>query len=512
MLSMVNRITKQDRFFIVSCFIWGMLAHGIILFHKLCFHDDQVALFWHGTTYPLGRWMLGVLGEGEAWLWGGANYSTPLINGFISLCLIASAGCMIIHLLEIREKELIICIAGVMVVMPSVTGLFGYMFTAPFYMIGMIWAVISATIMCRHQKVLWKIAAIVLLAASIGIYQAYLVLCMTIVVLDMIKKVLGQSYRWKDFFIVALRYGIDFLCALGLYLVLNKIFLYSRHMSMSSYSGLDTMGIASIRDYVRRIVLAYKEFWNPSTDRMYSMYPARLSMLYRIMLCILVILTVMTVIKLWRNSWRSALQIVLLVIVYPLVMHFIFVLTISQHALMMYAEFCIFLILFLLLSFVLERDKKADRVFYSIVVSLIMLMNFLWVRYDNICYLKATFEQQQAISYFTTLISRIKNTEGYNDDMPIIYIQEYHKKDSTFSHIWQFDIVRTNPYMDESRWINNYAWQWFMRTWCGFDPRVADASVLDSADMEQVRQLTIYPDSGSIQVIGDYLVVRFADE
>ena len=51
-----------------------------------------------------------------------------------------------------------------------------------------------------------------------------------------------------------------------------------------------------------------------------------------------------------------------------------------------------------------------------------------------------------------------------------------------------------------------------MRTWCGFDPRVADASVLDSADMEQVRQLTIYPDSGSIQVIGDYLVVRFADE
>lgn len=47
MLSMVNRITKQDRIFIASCFIWGMLAHGIILFHKLCFHDDQVALFWH---------------------------------------------------------------------------------------------------------------------------------------------------------------------------------------------------------------------------------------------------------------------------------------------------------------------------------------------------------------------------------------------------------------------------------------------------------------------------------
>ncbi len=39
--------------------------------------------------------------------------------------------------------------------------------------------------------------------------------------------------------------------------------------------------------------------------------------------------------------------------------------------------------------------------------------------------------QTQGISYFTTLITQIKSTEGFTQNTPVVYINEYGKYDYT---------------------------------------------------------------------------------
>ena len=80
-------------------FLWGILAHGIMLFNKISFHDDA-GLFYIGGTYSLGRWMLGVLENISEWFWGNTTYSLPLFNGAATWLFIAVSVAVLVELLK----------------------------------------------------------------------------------------------------------------------------------------------------------------------------------------------------------------------------------------------------------------------------------------------------------------------------------------------------------------------------------------------------------------------------
>lgn len=48
-----------------------------------------------------------------------------------------------------------------------------------------------------------------------------------------------------------------------------------------------------------------------------------------------------------------------------------------------------------------------------------------------------------------------------------------------------------------------------MKLWCGFEPQTLDAS--DYMQMEEVLRMPSYPDTGSIKMMDDVMVVKFAD-
>lgn len=47
------------------------------------------------------------------------------------------------------------------------------------------------------------------------------------------------------------------------------------------------------------------------------------------------------------------------------------------------------------------------------------------------CYLKAGLQQKRAISYFNTLVTRIKSVESYKDELPVTVINGYGINDFT---------------------------------------------------------------------------------
>ena len=115
-----------------STFLWGILAHGMMIFNKFSYHDDA-GLFKYGLTYTLGRWMLGIMGDVLTWFLGSTYYSVPLFYGMFTILFIAGITMILADLLEIDNKWLLIALSGVMVAYPAITSTLGYMFVAPYF-------------------------------------------------------------------------------------------------------------------------------------------------------------------------------------------------------------------------------------------------------------------------------------------------------------------------------------------------------------------------------------------
>ena len=64
-----------------SAAVFGLLAHGIMLFNKLSAHDDLHYLFELGTTVTTGRWTLHILYWLHTVFFQDTPMSLPLLNG-----------------------------------------------------------------------------------------------------------------------------------------------------------------------------------------------------------------------------------------------------------------------------------------------------------------------------------------------------------------------------------------------------------------------------------------------
>ncbi|MCM1474475.1 MAG: hypothetical protein NC040_10470, partial [Muribaculaceae bacterium] len=122
-------------------------------------------------------------------------------------------------------------------------------------------------------------------------------------------------------------------------------------------------------------------------------------------------------------------------------------------------------------------------------------------------YLKAEFQQQRIISYFTIMITQIKSLKGYQDEMPVCYINPKYKKDLMLKELSGFESLYVLPYQGAKKGVNNYEWGRFMHNWCAFSPEVVDEE--DFIDLPEVIDMPYYPDDGSIKIINDTVVVKF---
>ena len=178
------------------------------------------------------------------------------------------------------------------------------------------------------------------------------------------------------------------------------------------------------------------------------------------------------------------------------------------HGLMTYGEVMFFVGLLYFMSVSNDKNTIVKKVNVYVHILMIVLM-ILYIRFANICYLKATLQQSQTISYFTTLVSQIKSTDGYTDETPVVFINERKISDKTFANNNYFSDIYLHPYRYRNL-TNNYAWREFVQAWCGYSPITKDPEEYE--DLLEVAGMPSYPDSGSIQLIDDVVIVKFAED
>lgn len=516
----LNRMKNLDkRIWVVlfSSVIWGVFAHGMALFNKYSIHDDSKYLFSLGATYASGRWGLAIIGKIYMKLFGGGFYSIPLFNGFISILCIAISAYLIINTLDIKSVGLCISITGILIAFPTITGIFGYMFTAPYYMISLLCAVAGVWIANKRTNVLFGGVSVLLFAFSIGIYQAFIPVMMSLALLCFIYRLTSEtSDNTKKLIISGLYLAGTVISGVLMYFLINKCYLVHYDLLLNDYRGISSMGKEPVSVYLSRVSTAYYRFFSTENiGEFTSMFPFRIRHLYILVLMFMAVLSLCTIIRIFRKNIFKGILLTLSVFMLPLTFNFIFIMCSPEvvYTLMLYGQSMIFVYLVWLINISEFPKLNLNRAIYVSGTALMLFISLSYCRYANINYLNAEYLQQRMISYFTVLITQIKSVEGYQDEMPVCYINPGNKKDATLKELNNFELFCTSPNYDIEESINGDLkhagdkWYYFMNDWCGFSPEIADEE--DFADLPEVIDMPYYPDDGSIKIINDTVVVKF---
>lgn len=484
-----------------STLLWGLAAHGYMFLNKFSWHDDIGQIFGVGGSYGLGRWFLGMLGEGVQKYMG--NVSLPWFNGILSLLFIAAGNVLLVEMFHVKRTSSCILLGAVMTVFPSWTSTYAYMFTVAYYAFAVFLALLGVYLVWVIKKPWCGIlAGAVCQCFSMGIYQAYLPLAATVLLICFLNGVIMEPKKpiWEQF-----RKGLYMVSSLFvgiiLYFITNRVVLALKDISLSAYQNIDRMGKTDLKTMLNGILLSWKDFVVPVRGGNTDMYMQSVRPVYYVFLTFSIFLLAWHMIRCARSDKHSCLFLAGGFLFFPVGINLLYLMgdVGDIHSLMVYAKVMVFVLPIVLaerLSPDAGKVKKYAALFLSI---LLVYVSVFYTHYANVCYLQAEFQLSGTISWMTSLAARIEVCEGYSRELPIAYVNE-----------GNLSVRQTNePSMEVIPYGSTQSnWKISLYRWCGFyHEEVADITAIES--LSEVQEMPSYPAAGSIGVINGVIVVKF---
>lgn len=514
MIRINERISERQAF--VSALAAGFLTHSFAFYNKLSYLDDCTHYFDLGFTYSSGRWGLGLIKALRDWL-DLPSVSMSFFNGFLAIIWLACIAALVVHMLKIQRKSYAVLIGIYMAVFPAVTSTFAYMFTAPYYFFAALLMVLAVYFVHRSRAGI--IPAMLFIAFAMGIYQAYIGLATSLFVLVLLAE--AGTHSFYENIRCAVRCFIGLVLGIILYFGLNSFFISTMHIELNSYQGISDMGKITVSGLLQGVVKAYK-IWPQLTRWSFAGISDTgvIRMLYAGCLILFVLFSLIYIRRMLRKKeWRNLLYVVFLLAMVPLSIGIIFVMTASSdtsvHTLMLY-NFAVIPIYPLVLGQAAEgentrrvSENKNWLKKTAVFVLCMMILYYVWL--DNMAYAKANYQQEAAIAYYTVMLSEIKGTEGYSDELPVIFLGNLDGQDRSLYNPAEFEKVNLQGYhANMNEFISYFAKaDIFMPIHMGYrfdDPKEPERIY----ESEYVKKMPCYPEKGAIQVVDGVVVVKLS--
>ncbi len=332
----LNALRRDWRTPFCSALIAGLLAHGYAFANKLLNHDEIESLFGKGATVTSGRWGLELVKVLFP------DWSMPWVYGIVSLLLISLACCLILSVLNIRSTVMRAVLPAIITSFPALTGVFCFMFTSSAYAWSFGLAVLAVFLFCKGGLRRTLLGA-VLLVLALGIYQAYISLAASLLLLVMIRDTLDGE---KPVFEIV-RFGVKALAmllgAVALYYLITLLVLRVTGTAFNSYVTENVNGAVSLP---RRVRMAYDAFTYIFSFRNFSLITSEASRYLHIALLGLTLAALAGLALRGRRVLNAALLAVLLLLL-PLSICCMFLIMSQEsiHTLVMYSFVCVYLLM-----------------------------------------------------------------------------------------------------------------------------------------------------------------------
>jgi len=493
---------KQYRIPAISGILFGLLAYMFAFTNKLVNHDDVSALFSKGGTHTLGRWGLDLL---EMIF---PNYSMPWIYGILTIFLITVSVCIIIQIFSLQSKLFQILLAGSILTFPSLTATLTYMFTSSSYAVSFLLAVLAVWFLtkCSKRAVL---PALICMIGSLSIYQSYVAITASLLVL-----VLIQCLLQEEPILPVVKSGIFYvlflIVSLGVYYVLTMIINRMLGTGFSSYAS----GNLSFRfeEIPSRILLAYQSFFRFFAEGFRGLMPTAFSqLLHKLCLLFSGLLLMLWIFSQKRFQLSRVFWLAALLGILPLAINcmYLFSTEDSVHTLVLYGFIAIYVLITVLTQAAAElhlqfRFRQVCINLLSFLVSGIILCN---TYIANEAFLLLHLRYENASAFYTTLAADIRMTPGFDQDTKLALTGAY-QEPSFYLEKFPFSdhITGTDGFLPDV-----YSKDRFLEYYMGFPIPMASAEETEEIMASpEYEQMAVYPYYGSLQKIGNTLVVKLS--
>lgn len=521
--SFVNKIKSKYNSTQLSAFITvlllGILAHGYVIFNRISYHDNTANLFSLGATFEVERWGLGVIYLIQSYT--SRTFAVPVFNGIISIIFIAFAAMLVVKMLDIKSRWAAVLVGAVMVVYPTVPSIFSFMFTAWPYFLALLFSVSSAYVISQEINLKNAALSIVFLALSLSIYQAFLGVAVTLLLLKLLLDLLNKktdsilSYAKQGVI-----YLVDLAVGLGLYAIIAEL-------CKKFIDGVETLAYKGrgdgydISQLPAKIMEAVREFFACDYAGVNGLKYLRL-----LTLCIIIVGVIQIVLLVGKRAQNIGLMIAAYIgaAILPIGMNVIYMLSTSSEyyvdSLMVYAD-ALALIIPLVLIENLDLVEIKNTLFEHFVkiitwlqIFAIVIIVISYIYLDNAAYMKADLAQEQASSYLTQLAANIKSCDGFSDDMEIVFVDLDKNNDGTFVTTdtnEQLDAIKIEKFPYYTDLVSGSSILYFMREHCGFGNELLSIDDGSLASEPNIAAMPAYPDDGSIAVVDGKVIVKFGD-
>lgn len=487
----------------VAALASGVVVHLFGLVNILHNYDDiaqQPA--GYGTGVTIGRWLLTLSGDLMKRLRFG--YNLPVVNGLLFLALLAVAVWLMVDLFQIRSRGQAALMGVLFAVFPTAFSTLLFRYTSVYYGVGIVLAVLAVWILGR-VRFDWLIS-VACIACSMGIYQAYVPITITLFVLvllrqclvsqseDIVKKTVVQGFRDCGILILGL----------ALYFVLLKATLSLYNTQLTGYQGVDQMGQISAGElpglikkaYYQFLMLPLRSFWGVTDTPLLKIALALLGLLSLGMLWVLL------------RGKRPGVWLLAggLCLCLPLAVNFVIVMCPQSdiYTIMVYAVALVPCVPIVLLSCFPSQPNRMRRA----VAALLAVMCFSYGYQTNVNYAAVYYSNRQVENYMSGLVTQVRMTEGFTPEKKWAFLGVI--DDPLLYCYWQFEPDYGGAEFTAPL-LRRYSWQWWMWNYCGYMPTMAsDEEVSALFETQEVKDMPCWPAEGSIRAIGDTMVVKFS--
>ncbi len=493
---------------VMAALVFGFVTHLFGLVNIMHNNDD----IWqqpmgYGTGLSSGRWLLTILGDLQM-RWG-LGYNLSVFNGIVFLVLIALTAGLAVSVFRIRSRVSAAVIGVLFAVFPSTTSVLFFKYTTITYGIAIFLSV--AAVWVLEGRRFGLLISAICTACGLGIYQAYVPITITMMVLLLIQQTLqGKSSFWK-----IVRRGLYFcgalLLGLALYFGLLKLCLTMYNTQLSDYQGVNNMGAISLGVLPGLLRRTFVDFCKmPLFDYCGLANIKLLKISYFALAGFTAAIMGYTLLRL--KKWELVLMAGGLCVLLPIAANFSVIMCPDAliYTLMVYA-FVLIPCMPLILMECLPSDcaVQLKHMLTKGTLAVTILMSFCYAYYANVNYTAMYFSNRQVENYWNAIVTQVRMTEGFAPEQEWALVGSI--DDPMLYSAWE-DAVSYGGNRFTEDLLNQYSRLAWVSNYLGIQIPAADEQrVADLSRMEDVQQMPCWPAYGSIQIVEDTVVIKFQD-
>lgn len=516
---LVRKVPRNMLLCFISSVAAGIIIHLYILTHKLPNWDDINNLRGFGSGAEYGRWLLEYIRP----LYG--EWSVPAFNGMLAILLWSIGAAMIYKALELTTQTSAVLLGIMVISFPAIASTMTYMFTVTCYAIGFLLVCIGSMLFRRYKY--GFLPAILLYLLSLGIYQSYICLAVSILIMGFVLDLIRDGKRFKEVFMDGCKAVAALVITLVSYLAVSKWFNHS----ITTDRGLDTMGQIDVLELPRLMMRSYKRISEYFLWKPYS-FTTPFTQRVNIAVCIMIVL-IFVWILIRSNRYRDKLESILatvLMLVLPMAIASIYILapeTQDATLMMLHPYFFVYVILISLaetLGMQIKNaggdnkegsryDQRTQVSKYMIGISVILIAVIGYRNYlvANEAYFRTEIAFERAYAYYNRIMMNVEAKSGYRYGDAVAIIGEFYPEPTPLSS-YNIDDDRFTEFSGialENGLLTSGSRRNFLRTYLGIDlPEVSDEEIDVIKESEEYQAMPTYPDSTSIQKINQVWVVK----